>query len=125
MERQIIEVQYPVIDHQEAIANIGIVKHEIKNKMINIKEAFWTKNNSLFILIDNQKEQSELIVKAGDVYPNSMLGDISIQLPSGTSAIQLQDLSRFEKADGSLDLNFKEDFEGTIYAIAKPVGFRQ
>ena len=64
-------------------------------------------------------------VKAGEAYPNSMLGDIVIELPEGISAIQLQDLSRFEKADGSLDLDFAEGFTGTIYAIAKWAGVRE
>ena len=53
-----------------------------------------------------------------------MLGDIVIELPAGTSAIQLQDLSRFEKADGSIDLDFAEGFVGTIYAVAKWAGVR-
>ena len=53
-----------------------------------------------------------------------MLGDIVIEIPAGTSAIQLQDLSRFEKADGSIDLDFAEGFSGTIYAVAKWAGVR-
>ena len=66
-----------------------------------------------------------MTVKAGDAYPNSMLGDIVIELPAGISAIQLQDLSRFEKADGSIDLDFKTGFTGTIFAIAKWAGVRE
>ena len=66
-----------------------------------------------------------LTVKAGDAYPNSMLGDIVIELPAGISAIQLQDLSRFEKSDGSIDLDFATGFTGNIYAIAKWAGVRE
>ena len=65
-----------------------------------------------------------LTVKSGDAYPNSMLGDIVIELPKGISAIQIQDLSRFEKADGSIDLDFAQGFAGTIFAIAKWAGVR-
>ena len=54
----------------------------------------------------------------------AMLGDIVIELPAGISAIQLQDLSRFEKADGSIDLDFAEGFSGTICAVAKWAGVR-
>ena len=54
-----------------------------------------------------------------------MLGDIIIEIPTGTSAIQLQDLSRFEKSDGSIDLDFDESFTGNIYAIAKWAGVRE
>ena len=127
MARDIIEVQYPELDHTESVANIGITtKTVVQANGITIKEAFSNKNNSLFIVIDNTAESSSaLTVKAGDAYPNSMLGDIVIELPAGISAIQLQDLSRFEKADGSIDLDFKTGFTGTIFAIAKWAGVRE
>ncbi len=124
MERQLIEVQYPVLDHTESVANISIVKTKV-NQGITIPGAFSNKNNSLFIVIENEaKAASVLTVKAGDAYPNSMLGDIVIELPAGTSAIRLQDLSRFEKADGSLDLDFEKDFKGSIFAVAQWGGVR-
>lgn len=124
--RKIIEVQYPVLDHTESVANIVIKTTEIKtNEGITIKDAFCNKNNSLFIVIDNKTNASSLLtVKAGDAYPNSMLGDIVIELLKDISAIQLQDLSRFEKTDGSIDLDFAEDFNGTIFAVAKWAGVR-
>ena len=125
MTRDIINVQYPTLDHTESVANICIEKTEVASANgITIEEAFSNKNNSLFIVIDNSASESLLTVKAGDAYPNSMLGDIVIELPTGTSAIQLQDLSRFEKADGSIDLDFAEGFTGTIYAVAKWAGVR-
>lgn len=127
MARDIIKVQYPVLDHTESIANIGITAQTVTQANgITIEEAFSNKNNSLFIVIDNTAESaSALTVKAGDAYPNSMLGDIVIELPVGISAIQLQDLSRFEKADGSIDLDFKTGFTGKIFAIAKWAGVRE
>ena len=51
-----------------------------------------------------------------------MLGDIIIELAKGVSAIQLQDLSRFQKSDESIDLDFASGFTGTIYAVAKWAG---
>ena len=125
MTRDIINVQYPTLDHTESIANICIEKSEVTPENgITIAEAFSNKNNSLFVVIENEASESLLTVKAGDAYPNSMLGDIVIELPAGVSAIQLQDLSRFEKADGSIDLDFAEGFSGSIYAIAKWAGVR-
>lgn len=125
MTRDIINVQYPTLDHTESVANICIEKTDVvSDNGITIAEAFSNKNNSLFIVIENAATSSLLTVKAGDAYPNSMLGDIVIELPAGTSAIQLQDLSRFEKADGSIDLDFAEGFDGTIYAVAKWAGVR-
>ena len=126
MTRDIIDVQYPVLDHTESVANIAITKETVTQANgITIKDAFSNKNNSLFIVIDNTGDAaSQLTVKAGDAFPNSMLGDIDIELAKGVSAIQLQDLSRFQKADESIDLDFKSGFTGTIYAIAKWAGVR-
>ena len=125
MSRDIINVQYPTLDHTESVANICIEKTDVTPANgITIEEAFSNKNNSLFIVIENSASESLLTVKAGDAYPNSMLGDIVIELPNGISAIQVQDLSRFEKADGSIDLDFAQGFVGTIFAIAKWAGVR-
>lgn len=126
MTRKEIQVQYPVLDHSESVANIAITTTRIEaTEGIKIKDAFNNKNNSLFIHINNYGASAGLLtVKAGDAYPNSMLGDITIEIPRGYSAIQLQDLSRFEKADGSLDLDFDDEFMGNIYAVAKWAGMR-
>lgn len=126
MTRDIIDVQYPVLDHTESVANIAIEKQAVTvANGITIREAFSNKNNSLFVVIDNTANASSLLtVKAGDAYPNSMLGDIVIELPKGISAIQLQDLSRFQKTDESIDLDFAEGFTGTIFAVAKWAGVR-
>lgn len=125
MTRDIIQVQYPVLDHTDSIANIAISKHTVvQANGVTIEDAFSNKNNSLFIVIDNTTTQSLMTVKSGDAYPNSMLGDLVIEIPEGISAIQIQDLSRFEKADGSIDLDFATGFNGTIFAIAKWAGVR-
>ncbi len=126
MTRDIIDVQYPVLDHSESVANIAITQKTVTvANGITIRNAFSNKNNSLFIVIDNTANASSLLtVKAGDAYPNSMLGDIVIELAKGVSAIQLQDLSRFQKSDESIDLDFASGFAGTIYAVAKWAGVR-
>lgn len=126
MARDIINVQYPTLEHTESVANIGITESTVTQANgVTIADAFSNKNNSLFIIIDNTATKSSLTVKSGDAYPNSMLGNIVIELPTGVSAIQLQDLSRFEKSDGSIDLDFATGFTGTIYAIAKWAGVRE
>ena len=126
MTRDVIDVQYPVLDHTESVANIAITKKSVTvANGITIRDAFSNKNNSLFIVIDNTGgASSSLTVKAGNAYPNSMLGNIVIELAQGVSAIQLQDLSRFQKIDESIDLDFATGFTGTIYAVAKWAGVR-
>jgi len=126
MTRDKIYVQYPTLDHTESVANIGITKKTVVvANGITIADAFSNKNNSLFIIVQNDDAaKSAMTVKAGDAYPNSMLGDITIEIPVGVSAIQVQDLSRFEKSDGSIDLDFATGFDGSIYAIAKWAGVK-
>ncbi|MBQ7127172.1 hypothetical protein IJO12_08805 [bacterium] len=127
MTRDLISVQYPLLDHTESVANIGITKQAVNAQNgVTIADAFSNKNNSLFLVLENDSDTtSSITAKAGNAYPNSMLGDIIIEIPTGTSAIQLQDLSRFEKSDGSIDLDFDESFTGNIYAIAKWAGVRE
>lgn len=126
MTRDIINVQYPALDNSESVANIGITKQSVTvANGINIAGAFSNKNNSLFIMVDNNgASKSAMTVKAGNAYPNSMLGDITIEIPVGTSAIQIQDLSRFEKSGGSIDLDFATGFNGKVYAVAKWAGVK-
>ena len=126
MTRDSINVQYPVLDHTESVANIGITTQSVTvANGITIKDAFSNRNDSLFIIINTTTAGGSLLaVKAGDAYPNSMLGDLVIELPNGISAIQIQDLARFQKSDDSIDLDFGTGFVGTIYAVAKWAGVR-
>ncbi len=72
MTRDIINVQYPALDHTESVANICIEKKDVLPvNGITIAEAFSNKNNSLFIVIENEASTDSLLtVKAGDDYPN-------------------------------------------------------
>lgn len=117
-----IVIQYPVLNHEEAVAHIAIdsLKIENNNTSITIEDALSTYQNNLFLVVLNEGHRtSYLTVKAGDAYPNSMLGDTVIELTFGFSAINLADLPRFIKADNSIDIEFKDDFVGRIFAIGK------
>ena len=53
MTRDIINVQYPVLDHTESVANIGIEETEVTAANgVTIKDAFSNKNDTLFIVIN-------------------------------------------------------------------------
>lgn len=119
---QNIEIQYPVLDHEEATANIALDVVNIKNDnaRITIENVLDTRRNNMFLVVENKGEAVSLLtVKAGDAYPNSMLGDACIELRPGFSAINLADLPRFVKADSSIDIEFQEDFVGKIFVIGK------
>ena len=92
---------------------------------INIQNVFSNKNNSLVIIAENTGDAaSAMTIKSGGQYPNSMIGDLTVTLAQGATAVQIQDLSRFEKSDGSIDIDFATGFTGTIYALAKWAGVR-
>ena len=126
MTRDSINVQYPTLDHSESVANIAITKKTVVvANGIKVADAFSNKNNSMFLIIENADDaKSSMTVKAGNAYPNAMLGDITIEIPIGVSAIQVQDLSRFENSDGSINLDFATGFDGSVYAIAKWAGVK-
>lgn len=127
MARDEIDVQYPVLNHEESVAHVSIYTKEINPKNgIAIRDAFSSKHNQLFIHIINKGDKVGLMtVKAGNAYPNSMLGDIIIEIAKGISVINLEDLHRFINEDKSLQLDFNEDFDGNIYAIARWAGVSQ
>ena len=119
---QNMDIQYPVLNHEESIANIALNVVSIKNDnaTISITNVLDVCRNYMFLIVENKGDNvSTLIVKAGDAYPNSMLGDIVIELAKGFSAINLADLPRFVRADGSVVVEFKDDFVGKVFAIGK------
>ena len=132
MARDIIEVLKPVLDNSESVASVKITKQAVTQANgITIKDAFENKDNTLFIMIENTTTvssaaaDSSATINAGNAYPNSMLGNLSVALEkSAITAIQIQDPSRFENADGTLNLDFGAGFTGTIYAVAKRAGLK-
>ena len=62
MTRDIIDVQYPVLDHTESVANIKITeKSVVVANGITIRDAFSNKNNSLFVVINTTKSGGSLL----------------------------------------------------------------
>ena len=124
MARDIINVQCPVIEKTQSVSNSTVTKSIItaENGVV-IKEAFKNKNNSLFIFVENTNDSDGVLTfKAGNFYPNAMLGDLEVPVEaSSTSVVQIQDASRFENKDGSINIDFSSDLTGQIYAVAKSV----
>lgn len=99
---------FPIEHTNEVCIKTGKIKEEIHNITSTLKA---------LITIFNFGEKSQMIVKAGDAYPSCMLGDIVLEIPHGISVINLSDLPRFERCDGTAHLIFEDDFKGAIYAI--------
>ena len=122
MTRDSINVQYPTVENSQSVANKKLTKSTVDvDNGISIAKAFANKNNTLTIFVENEAEaDSTVTFVAGDAYPNSMLGDLELEVKEESAyAFQIQDVSRFENKDGSLCIDFGEDFEGKIYAVAK------
>lgn len=124
MTRDIINVQCPVVDKTQSVADIAITKTAVVvANGITIKNAFKNKNNTLLICVENTATSAAKVTfKAGNEYPNAMLGDLEVTVgASSTTMLQIQDASRFENKDGSVNLDFATGFTGNIYAVAKSV----
>ncbi len=125
MARDIIEVILPEADASQSVAFADVEPATVTAANgIQIKEASKNKNNSLSIVVENTAEAASTVTfVAGDTYPNSMLGDLDIDIDASTTIVcQLQDLSRFENRDGSINLDFGTGFIGNVYAVAKRAG---
>lgn len=128
MARDEITVLNPVLDNSESAGTVKVTKQAVTvANGISIKNAFENKNNTLFIEIENtySSADSTVTIKAGDKYPNKVLGDLSLTITkSANTVIQIQDPSRFENKNGSVNLDFSTGFTGNIYAMAKRAGLK-
>lgn len=127
MARDKIQVLNPVLDNSESVASIKVTETTVTQANgITIEKAFANKNNTLFIHVGTTvTSDSTLTIKAGDAYPNAMLGDLTVALTkSADTVLQIQDPSRFENKDGSVNIDFATGFTGTIYAVAKRAGLK-
>lgn len=122
MTRDLIDVQYPKVDSSQSIAAAKITKSSVTAANgIGIKKAFANKNNTLLVCVENNDDAATYITfKSGNAYPNAMLGDLKVDLLAETlNVFQIQDASRFENKDGSLNIDFASGFDGKIFAVAK------
>ena len=125
MARDIVKVQLPVQDATESIEIKELAKTTVApaNGVV-IENALGNKNNSLVIVIE-PTTTGAVTIKAGDAYPNSMLGDLVVTpTDDQVNAILLEDIARFENRDGSVNIDFASGFAGTIYAVAKRAGIK-
>ena len=124
-KKDIISVYLPDVEATQSIAFSTVEPFAVNPENgIVIEKATENKNNSLSILIENaSSEDSKVTFVAGDTYPNAMLGNLEVPLKSSTTTVcQLQDISRFENRDGSIALEFPEEFSGNVLAVAKRAG---
>jgi uncharacterized protein with PhoU and TrkA domain len=114
-----ITVSLPTLDTTQSIEVAAVTPADIAAEMV-IKNALKNKNNSLAIVV-TATTAGTITIKAGNNYPNKILGDLPVTVATGTTVIRLQDISRFENRDGSINLT-NATTEGKIFATAKRAG---
>lgn len=118
-----IEVNLPVQDATQSVEVANFTKTTVAAEdVVTIKKALDNKNNSLVIIAEPTSDAGTMVIKAGNNYPNAMLGDLEVTVGTGSNAVLLEDISRFENRDGSVVINSK--FAGTIFAVAKRAGIK-
>ena len=123
MARDKITPKLPLREATESVELVTFTKQAVTvANGIEIEKAFDNKNNSLFIIVE-PTSVGTITFKAGDAYPNSMLGDLTVTpTDDQPNVYQILDEARFERTDGSLYIDFGTGFVGTIYAVAKRAG---
>jgi len=114
-----IQVCLPKSDITDSI-EVGTIEAKTIDTDMQIVDALKNKNNSLAIVVD-ATTAGNLIIKAGDNYPNAILGDLKVAC-SGKTLIRLQDISRFENRDCTVKVAGDGTLAGTIFATAKRAG---
>lgn len=133
MARDSINVLLPIADNTNSVEVTEVTKQAVTQANgIKIADALRNKNNSLQISIENTTSvssaaaDSTVTIKAGNNYPNAMLGDLTVTLKkSAITVILLEDISRFENRDNSIYLDFASGFTGNVWAVAKRAGLER
>ena len=112
-----MDIQFPSLNHKEAVANILIVKTEATQE----EETFAIKDfkpfNHIFLIIECNSEESVITFNATQ--------QVKLQVVKGVSIINLYDLSDFTyEKEGDLEFWFDNGFEGSVYAVSRYGGFR-
>lgn len=125
MARDEIAVVLGVEDATHSIEISTITKQTVTvANGIKVKKAFENKNNSLFLVVE-PTTVGNVVIKAGNKYPNAALGDLVVTPTDDVpNVINIMDAARFENADGSILIDFGTSFVGTIYAIGKRAGVK-
>ena len=122
MARDEINIILGTLDNSKRVNVAPIVLKEINAANgVKLKDAAGAKYESIWIVV-TANASGDVVVKAGNAYPNNLLGDKSITVSAGVTAYQIADYACFLNKDGSVDIDFSTGFTGYIYAIGQRAG---
>lgn len=113
-----ITVQMGALDAEKSVIVANVATATLAGTT-TIANALENKNNSLHIII-NANAGGIVTIKAGNAYPNAILGDLPVNVATGLNDIMIVDAARFENKDGSIVI--ETTVAGTICAVAKNAG---
>lgn len=98
-----VEVEYPLLDHKERVANIGITPKKVEGEVIiNTDMAL-----QVYFYVINRGAKSYMTFK-----------NIKIELNKGISCIRLDDLQKLNK-DSKFKFIFEPLFDGEVFVTGK------
>ena len=112
-----INVILPTPDASLSVETSAVVK--TNGTEFTIANALENKNNTLQIFVE-VASGTDITVKAGNAYPNAILGDCKVKAAGDCTVIILEDIARFENKDGSVKVALGA--AGNVFAVAKRAG---
>ena len=122
MARDEITITLGALDDSKSVNVANITKQAITAANgIKLKDAAGAKYESIWLIVE-ASAAADVTVKAGNAYPNNLLGDKTFKAKAGVTPFQIADYARFLNTDGSIDIDFETGFSGYIYAIGQRAG---
>ena len=122
MANKTIQVNIP--KYTEKSKSIGVIEATkttvAKGDVVTIEKAFACKDNSFAIVFEGA---GVVTFKAGNNYPNAMLGDLDANVTS-LAVVNILDMARFENRNESIVIDCA-NYAGTIMAVSKQAGMER
>ena len=122
MARDLVTVHEGTLDTTKSVLEKNITKTAITvGNGATLVGVTGCKDNSVTLIVE-PSASGAITLKAGD-YQNAVQGDLTIPLTASTPvAIQIERTTRFQKADGNIDVDFTAGTAGYLYLVGKHAG---
>ena len=122
MARDLVTVHEGTLDTTKSVLTADITKTAISvSNGATLVGATGCKDNSVTVVVE-PSANGAITFKAG-TYQNAIQGDLTVALTASTPvAIQIERTTRFQKADGNIDVDFATGTAGYIYLVGKHAG---
>lgn len=123
MARTELTITLGELDNSKRVNVAEVTPTDITSEGVKLKDAAGAKYESIWLVVASSGA-ADVTVKAGNAYPNNLLGDLTFTAAAGVTPFQIADYACFLNKDGSIDIDFETGFSGTIYAIGQRAGIK-